>query len=68
MARTLFCSRCDAGYQSVGGDVPRQCPHCGAFTVWRTLAPMVGEDPIQPWELSHNDRRLLRQLRINPDA
>jgi hypothetical protein len=67
MARTLWCSCCDAGYLSVGGDVPRQCPHCGTFTVWRTLAPMDAKTPRATWELTPNDRRFLKSLRIGVD-
>jgi len=67
MARTLFCGRCDAGYLSVAGDVPRQCPFCSAFTVWRTMAP-VSDEPRKAWELTPLDRRLLHSFRIASEA
>jgi hypothetical protein len=63
MARTLFCGRCDAGYLSTAGDVPRQCPFCQAFTVWRTMAP-IQDEPRQAWELNRNDCRFLKSIKI----
>jgi len=64
MARTLWCGRCDAGYLSVAGDVPRQCPFCQASpTVWRTMAP-VSDEPRTAWELTHNDKRFLASIRV----
>jgi hypothetical protein len=59
--RTLWCTKCKAGYASVG-EIPAACPHCdqpttGALQWWTSR---------QPWVLSVNDKRFLRSIRIAP--
>ena len=52
--RTLWCTKCHAGYASMGV-VPKTCPSCRKDTIWTTL---------RPYQLSVNDRRFLSSLRI----
>lgn len=62
---TLYCKKCSAGYASLG-EVPRVCPACEQETSWTTAMPM-SSDPRVPYEVSLNDRRFLRSLRISPE-
>lgn len=66
MARVLFCRRCDAGYTSTAGDVPRVCPFCGHSAGWTTqaLAPVSAIEPVKAYELTPLDRSFLTALRI----
>lgn len=66
MVRTLWCRLCSVGYASVAGDVPRICPGCDRETVWTTMAP-VSDVPRFAWELTFNDRRFLKTIRIDAE-
>jgi hypothetical protein len=68
MARAIWCGKCDAGYLSVAGDVPRICPHCRSETVWRTLAPAsAAVGPVKPYELTPLYSSFLASIRIAAD-
>lgn len=58
----LYCRVCGVGYGTVG-EIPAQCPACGKRTQWSTMAPA----PRRPYELTFNDRRMLRKMHISPD-
>ena len=58
---TVICTGCD-WHVTIAMIVPDACPKCGG-THWRTA-----HDPAQRYELSENDRRLLRALRIAPEV
>lgn len=66
MARTLWCRKCRVGFVSVAGDVPRVCPDCERETTWTTMLPRCG-DPMISYDLTTNDKRFLRSLRIALD-
>jgi hypothetical protein len=56
-APVIWCTKCLAGYGSTG-DLPAVCPSCLQETRWTTT---------QPYQLSENDRRFLRSLRITSE-
>lgn len=60
MPRTLYCKNCGRAV-TVTYEVPAQCLGCGDST-WR----LAGE-PLKDYELSANDRRFLKALRIAQD-
>jgi hypothetical protein len=66
---TLWCRhpRCGKGYASVAGDIPTICPACEKPGRWTTEASMPGRrtTPTFPFDLSDNDKRLLKLLRID---
>jgi len=67
MVRVLFCRRCDAGYPSIAGDVPRVCPHCSHAAGWTTQSALVATsavDPLKPYALTGTDGRFLKSIGI----
>lgn len=62
MPRTLYCRLCRASYDSVAGDQPDTCPACGQAAHWSTEP-----QPRKGYELTANDRRLLKALRIGTE-
>ena len=65
MPRTLYCRLCTAAYDSVAGDQPAICPACGKAAHWSTEPPR--DEPKRAWEITANDRRLLKSLKIHAD-
>ena len=65
MARVLYCSHCQAEYFTDTGPMRSLCYICGRPTIWTTMAP-VPDEPRPAWELSQNDRRFLRSIKIDP--
>lgn len=61
MATVVYCRACKIGYALVG-KLPSLCPSCGVPAHWVTNL-----DPTWPFELSYNDKRLLRSLKIATD-
>ena len=66
-AHEWFCMQCAGGttFHFPNG-TPRRyptpedvCPYCGGKNRWRR-----GGDPLIPWELNENDRRMLKAFRI----
>lgn len=64
MPRELWCRHAGCGrtYVSDAGKIPELCPYCERVGAWATI-PMI-PDPVKPYRLSENDRKLLRALRI----
>ena len=61
MAVTLYCQQCGRGETiTVIGELP-DCRICGP-TVWRSAS-----DPKQPYELTFNDKRFLRSIRVEAE-
>lgn len=64
MALTLFCRVCDSPNEFPRNwvDDTDECTACGAKKQWRTV-----NEPKVAWDVSHNDRRFLKALRIKSD-
>lgn len=57
----LFCRHCD-GLNVIDRNwvsPTDECQFCGAINQWRTI-----NDPKKPYDLSENDKRFLRSLKI----
>jgi hypothetical protein len=75
--QTLFCRHpnCGKPFESAAGDQPDVCPACRQGGLWST-SPGDGWDATKPvcvapqvkFELSFNDRRFLKSLRIDPEG
>lgn len=63
MAMTLYCRVCESPNDFDRNWVNEHdaCKSCGAEGQWRTL-----NEPKQPYELTLNDKRFLRSVRIEP--
>ena len=61
MPPVLRCRTCGEWYQVVHV-VPDICPHCQNSAVWTTEG-----DPAKPYQLTVNDKKFLRSLRITAD-
>ena len=71
MARELFCryEGCGFSFTSVAGMLPLVCPKCQKSAKWST-APRAEEssaEPSTPFVLSYMDKRLLHQIKIDPE-
>jgi hypothetical protein len=65
MARLVWCRRCTAMFTSVAGELKNVCPSCKLDPAhWTTMAPEDSIEPVKPYEVTTNDRRFLRSLRI----
>lgn len=61
--RLFYCAVKNCQVPAVNGSAPgNMCPTCRGVTVWRT-EPW----PRYPYEVTFNDRRFLRSLRIKAD-
>lgn len=60
----LHCRACLEGHRHQGGELPTKCARCGSEQddLWITSDQLP--EPCVPYDLSVNDRRLLRSLRI----
>lgn len=73
--RTFWCRYEDCGKpdESVAGEQKVRCPACGRTARWTTDPAAMKErrkhakSPRVPFDLNHNDKRLLKQLRIGPE-
>jgi hypothetical protein len=67
MSRELWCRHAGCGrvHESLAGEVPRICPFCERAASWTTVPPP--EDPKVEWELTPNDKRFLRSIRVNAE-
>lgn len=61
-AVTLWCRHCDGENEFPWYDESLKCKHCGTVNYFRTL-----NDPKVEYDISVNDRRFLRSLRIAPE-
>jgi hypothetical protein len=61
---TIFCRACDGSnsFDRNWLNDDDACQHCGSKGLWRTL-----NEPKHAYEVSLNDRRLLKALRIAPE-
>ena len=64
MTMTLFCRNCDGANEFPHNWVndADACKFCGSTRLWRT-----SNEPKCPYELTENDKRMLRGLRIVPE-
>lgn len=61
MAVTLFCVTCGRGRTITAiGELP-DCRVCGP-TTWKTAT-----EPVKEYELSHNDKRFLKSIKVSPE-
>jgi hypothetical protein len=73
MPRTIYCrhEHCGEQVDIVAGQFPAVCPGCERVAKWSTTPGNVVKErrkgPRVPWDLSRNDRRFLRSLRIDPE-
>lgn len=70
VSKLLYCKYddCRIGYASVAGDVPSMCPACSRPAHWSTMQPEATyHEPLSPWNVSRNDRKFLKGLRISSD-
>lgn len=67
--RLLYCRHvgCDGTDLSVAGMLPPTCPVCKQPAKWSLTPPRAPDDPLLDYVLTHNDRRWLHQLRIDPE-
>lgn len=76
MARLLYCRHqdCHEAYVSDAGKQPAICPACQRAASWTAIPPhgirpaAHPDDPKRPYDLTLNDRRFLRSLRIETDS
>jgi len=74
--RTLYCrhDHCGKPYDSIAGDQPHICPACGLAAHWttdpqyRVKVRSRQKGPRVPFDLTFNDRRLLKAARIAVDG
>jgi len=73
MARPIWCRFCAAQSDIVAGVFPEKCPKCEGVGFWSTqpVSTLVKERrnskrPRVPYDLTHNDMRMLRAARIQP--
>lgn len=61
----FYCGKCD-GANDFGRrylyELADACKYCGSKGQWRTQ-----NEPKKPYDLSDNDRRMLRSARIDPE-
>ena len=63
----LFCRRCGEPVKVLGRVSP-VCAACGKETTYTMPPPARSLSPTVPYTLSYNDCRLLKALRIDPEA
>jgi hypothetical protein len=67
MPRELFCryDDCRVSVVSCAGIIPVVCPGCHRSSRWSTTPRMSDHgEPMVPYEITVNDRRFLKSLRI----
>jgi hypothetical protein len=73
MARTLYCRhpKCGDTVDIVAGQFPAICPHCHLDAMWSTTPGNSHKErrknPRVPFDLTLNDKRFLRSLRIQTE-
>ena len=69
MPHILHCRACLEGLRHQGGDVPISCPRCGYTDPegdgWLTRDELP--EPRVPYDVTVNDVKFLRSLRIDPE-
>lgn len=61
--RSVFCKNCGRrATVDLAGELPSVCLGCGMTGWWR-----ADGEPAVPYELTLNDKRFLRSLRITPE-
>jgi hypothetical protein len=73
MVRTVYCrwEDCDGSDDATVGQEKEICPACGKVARWTTVPGRKIKErrksPRVPFELSHNDKRFLRSLKIQAE-
>jgi hypothetical protein len=62
----LHCRHCQQAYRHVTGTLPDACPTCGQESDWSAVT--VEHEPRVPFNLSRNDRKFLKSIRIDPEV
>ena len=71
MAHVVWCryGDCGDGFEVIAGHLAAICPSCRRPARWTTVPTSSASypDPAPAYDLSYQDRRFLRQIKIDPE-